>query len=147
LLSGILVIILGFVAYNAIYSPIFQVAELQVEGLRRLTAQDLNAVSDILMKSILYVNPQEIQEELLAAFPDLESVKVEVDVPANVTIRAVERRPVLTWEKGEDILWVDATGVAFPPRGDNGPQVRVVAPTLPTLTQEGEESPSRVGLE
>jgi hypothetical protein len=139
LLSGMLVAILGFALYNLLYSPIFQVADIQVEGLRRLSKQDLNAVADILSKSILFVDPAEVEAGLLAAFPDLESVTVKVGIPAKVTIAAQERRPVLTWDRGGSSLWVDASGVTFPPRGENGPVVRVVAETLPTLSPANEE--------
>lgn len=139
LLSGLLVAALGFALYNLLYSPIFQVADVQVEGLRRLTKQDLNAVADILFKSVLFVDPAEVQTELLTAFPDLESVTVTVGIPAKVTITAQERRPVLAWDRGGTILWVDASGVTFPPRGENSPAVRLVAESLPTLPPENEE--------
>jgi cell division protein FtsQ len=138
LLSALLVAALGFAVYTIVYSPIFQVAELEVEGLRRLTWQDINAVSNVLGESILYVDPEQMQVGLLAAFPDLESVSVEVGLPANVTVTAVERHPVVAWEKDGNTVWVDSTGVAFPPRGDSGPKVKVVAENLPTVVEDEE---------
>jgi len=142
LLSGILVAILGFALYSLFYSPLFQVGDIQVEGLRRLTKQDLNTVADILYKSVLFVDPEEVQTALLAAFPDLESVEVDVGVPAKVTMTTRERRPVLVWDRGGAILWVDASGFTFPPRGEDGPVVRVVAESLPTLPPSDEEGPA-----
>jgi hypothetical protein len=117
-----------------------QVVDIEAEGLRRLTIQDINAVVDVLGSSILYINPEEMQAELMAAFPDLERITVQVSVPANVTVKAIEREPVLAWENDGKILWIDANGVVFPPRGDSGPQGKVMAQNLPSVAKPDEEA-------
>jgi hypothetical protein len=83
-----------------------------------------------------------MQEELLAAFPDLESITVKVGVPANVSVIGIERQPVLAWEKDGKTVWIDSAGTVFPPRGDDGPQAKVVAASLPTVAQPEEETAS-----
>jgi hypothetical protein len=140
LLSAILVAALGFAVYTILYSPMFQINEIETEGLRRLTIQDINAVVDVLGSSILYVDPSEMQEELLRAFPDLQSLSVQVGVPAKLTLNAIERQAVLAWEDDGKLLWIDANGVVFPPRGDSGPLGKVIASSLPTVANPAEET-------
>ena len=93
LLSGLLVGLLGTAAYFLWTSPLLQVESLQVEGLRRLTSEDLNSVVDVVGQSILYVEPASIQEDLMKAFPDLSEVSVAIEIPASVVVKAVERLP------------------------------------------------------
>lgn len=134
LLSGLLVVLLGTAFYFVWSSPIFQVESLQAEGLRRITNEDLNAVADVVGKSILFVEPARIEKELLKAFPDLSEVSVDIQIPASVVIKAVERNPVLTWKQGDKVFWIDSAGVVFPKRGDDGPSITIKAENLPFST-------------
>jgi len=134
LLSGLLVVLLGAAVYFAWSSPLFQVESLQVEGLRRLTSEDLNAVADVVGQSIMLVEPARIQKDLLKAFPDLSEVSVDIHIPASVVVKAVERNPVLTWKQGDKVFWIDSAGVVFPKRGDDGPSVVIKAENLPFST-------------
>ena len=134
LLSGLLVGLLGTAAYFLWTSPLLQVESLQVEGLRRLTSEDLNSVVDVVGQSILYVEPASIQEDLMKAFPDLSEVSVAIEIPASVVVKAVERLPVITWKKDDKVFWVDSTGVVFPKRGDDGPSLVIKGDDLPFST-------------
>jgi hypothetical protein len=128
------VVLLGAAVYFVWSSPSFQVESLQVEGLRRLTNEDLNAVADVVGQSILFVEPARIEKELLKAFPDLSEVSVDIQIPASVVIKAVERNPVLTWKQGDKVFWIDSAGVVFPKRGDDGPSIVIKAENLPFST-------------
>jgi len=134
LLSGLLVVLLGAAVYFVWSSPLFQVEKIEVEGLRRLTNEDINAVADVVGQSILFVEPARIQKDLLKAFPDLSEVSVDIHIPASVVVKAVERNPVLTWRQGEKVYWIDAAGFVFPKRGDDGPSVVIKAENLPFST-------------
>jgi cell division protein FtsQ len=65
------------------------------------------------------------------AFMELESVSVEIALPAVVKVSVVERQPVLVWEEDGRAMWIDSKGVAFPPRGEDGPSIRVTAQDVP----------------
>lgn len=131
LLSAVLSIVLGFGIYSLWTSPTFQVRAVEVEGVRRLAPQDLNAVAAVSDQPIFTVDPAQIKEDLQNAFPQLSSVEVQVDIPAKVKVRVVERQPVLAWQQGDQSIWVDSYGVAFPQQGEGGPSVQVIADSAP----------------
>jgi hypothetical protein len=112
----------------------FQVKGLEVEGLRQLTTDDLNDVVTVSGQSILFVEPASIREDILKSFPEISEVSVDINLPASVIVRAVERQPVLTWKQGKKVLWVDSTGVVFPSRGEGGPGIVIKADNLPVST-------------
>jgi cell division protein FtsQ len=116
-ISGLLVAVLAFTLYTAWNHELYIVNEVEIEGVKRLPLADLNAVIGVTGDSILAVNPEKIQADLLAAYPELSQVSVEVSVPANVMVKVVERLPVLTWKQDGQVMLVDATGMAFKPRG------------------------------
>lgn len=141
LLSGLLVVLLAVGIYFVWSSPLFKVESLQVEGLRRLTSEDLNTVADVIGQSILFVKPASIQRDLLKAFPELSDVAVEVQIPASVVIKAVERQPIIAWKQGEKVFWIDSNGVVFPRRGEDGPSVVIKADNLPFSTISSSTQP------
>jgi cell division protein FtsQ len=134
ILSGFLVVLLAAGIYFVWSSPLFKVESLQVEGLRRLSSEDLNTVADVIGQSVLFVEPARIQRELLKAFPELSDVTVEVQIPASVVIKAVERQPIIAWKQGKKVLWIDSSGIVFPRRGDDDPSVVIKADNLPFST-------------
>jgi cell division protein FtsQ len=98
-------------------APVFQVTAVEAEGLKRLTIGDLNAVMGTFGDSVFTINPQKLEEVLRQAFPELANISVKVNLPADVKVEVVEREPVIAWSQDGNEAWVDAQGVAFPPRG------------------------------
>lgn len=138
LLSGLLVIGLASLIYLTWTDPVFQVTALQINGLQRLDNQDIASVVGVLGKPIYLVQPEKVQDAIQAAFPEIMSVAVAVRIPAEVQVELVERQPILVWEQDGQTFWVDASGVAFPPRGEDGPSVQVEAVGWPApSTSEG----------
>jgi hypothetical protein len=125
LLSGLLVVVLGFIVYMLWYSPIFTVSDLEVSGLVRLTDGEINSIADVLGKSIVQISPANLEQDLYAAFPELVNVSVKTEIPNKVAVNLVERKPVLTWLEDGQTFWVDADGVVFKPREESGPGVTV----------------------
>lgn len=140
LASGLLVCVLGFLLYTLWNSPTFRVSEIEVRGLRRLSAQDINAAAGVAGKPVFTLVPEELRAGLQAAFPELSSVSLEVSLPAQVRVTVEERLPVLAWQQGEQTLWIDAEGIAFPPRGEAGALVRVEAQSAPPDLAEKPEA-------
>jgi cell division protein FtsQ len=133
-LSGLLVIALGFVIYMLWYSPFFTVSNLKVAGLVRLTNQEINAVANVIGQSIILVSPNNIEQDLRAAFPELVNVSVDTQVPNNVAVNLVERQPVFTWQQDGQTFWVDGDGVVYEARGEGGPSITVLGSELPSMT-------------
>jgi cell division protein FtsQ len=139
--SGLLVGILAFTLYTIWNSPMYQVSMVQVEGIRRLTTQDINTVANVSGKPVFSLDPRQIQRDLELAFTELESVSVQVGLPAEIHVSVVERQPVLTWEEDGHQMWIDAKGVAFSPRGEDGPAILVKSEGIPYVaTVEAEQS-------
>ncbi len=134
LLSFFLVVVLGAALYLAMTRPELQVGVPQVEGLKRLSPSDLDAVVELEGLPIFMVDPAKATAELKTVFPELKGITVEIVLPTTVKITAVEREPVLAWEYNKQTLWMDAQGSIFPARGEpDGEIINVQADSLPPL--------------
>ena len=120
LFSGFIAIAMLVGIYSLMSSSYFQVSSVEVQGLKRITAQEVNETLKLQDESIINVDGQMLQDELVKKYPDLAQVEVKVSLPNYVTVSAVERTPVMAVQKGDAIQWIDATGVIFPQRGDVG---------------------------
>lgn len=139
LLSVLLIGILGFSIYFLWSSPFFNVEEIDVTGLGRISSIELEAVANVVGKSIIFVNPQKIEQVLLAAFPEIENIKVETEVPNKVSAKIVERRPVLTWLQDGKTYLIDETGQAYLTHGEAAPSITVQGSDLLSSPAEGDE--------
>lgn len=74
---------------------------------------------------IFFVNPTVVRARLLA-LPGVREAEVRCHLPGRVTVRVVERRPVLQWRVGTEQFWVDEEGVLFPAEGALAEAVTVV---------------------
>jgi len=126
LISGLLAVMMIVSLFFLWKSPAFQVNTVEAEGLERLTVGDLNAVMDVLGGSIFSIDPPVLESALQQAFPELASISVSAGLPAHVSVNLTERKPVIAWFQDGREVWVDAEGVAFPPRGNPGTLVRLV---------------------
>jgi hypothetical protein len=125
--SGLLMIMMLAVVYLLYFSPFFKVDVIEVVGLQRLTLAEITPVLGVVGESITAVDPSAVVSKLQTKFPDLESVKVSVSLPAVVKLTLVERQPVIAWVQDVEEQWVDAQGIAFPPRGEVSELLRVYA--------------------
>jgi cell division protein FtsQ len=130
-LSGVMTALLLALVVHLWTSPKYRVDMVQVVGLQRLTANDVNTVVGLAGHSIFSANPQQIQQDLQQAFPDIKGVSVKVSLPAIVVVKAQERTPVILWKQGDSEQWVDLEGLAFPPRGEVGKLIVVDAKDNP----------------
>lgn len=112
----------------------YSVEAAEVEGLFRISVEEINTVARVAGNPIFSVQPDEVAKSLRASFPELSRVSVDVGLPAKVFITVEERRPVLVWRQQDHEVWVDAYGVAFPARGENAPSVVVEANEAPPVS-------------
>lgn len=144
LVSFLLVAALGMLLYHLWNSPQYRVQTAQVSGLQRLTSQDVNAVLNVRDERIFSIDPGTMQKKLMQAFPEFSSVDVKVSLPGEVSVKVEERQPILTWRQDGRTVLVDANGVSFPMRDQNGamPAVVVEAHGSPATQELPLESPS-----
>jgi cell division protein FtsQ len=129
--SGVMAALLLALAVYLWSSPKYRIDMVQVVGLQRLTANDVNTVVGLVGQSIFSANPQKIRQDLQQAFPDIKDVSVKVSLPAKVVVKAKERIPVIAWNQGDSEKWIDMEGMAFPPRGNVGKLIVVDAKDNP----------------
>lgn len=130
--SGLMVVLMAMALVLLLFSPAFQADVVEVEGLQRLTLNDLLLVLDVTGQPIISLNPVKMRAELLQAFPDLKEARVHINLPASVSIEVIERQPVLIWERGGETMWVDEEGVVFLPRGEfDAPLATIKAEAMP----------------
>jgi hypothetical protein len=137
-----LAFILGIVFFGGLYylwnAPFFRVDTAKIEGANRVKASDINAVLDAGDKPIFTLHPAELQKKLLEAFPEFSSVVVEASLPNSMSVKVVERVPVLTWRQGDIARLVDEAGFAFPMR------LEATSPITPLV--EAASSPPSLGV-
>src|SRR5574338_670786 len=125
LLSALITMAAMFGIYTMTNSEAFRLNSVEVIGLQRITQEEITNTIDLGDVSIIEVNAREIQEKLTSAYPELIDVAVSVSLPNFVSVTTSERQPVMIWQKGDQVQWIDAEGVVFTPRGDAGPLVRI----------------------
>jgi hypothetical protein len=118
MVSGILFLLLAALLLYLWTSPNYRVEMAETVGNQRVTSSDINTVIGAYNESIFGIDPAAIAEQLQKAFPDFKSISVKVSLPNTIVVSVEERQPVLAWQQGGNISWVDAEGVAFPPRGE-----------------------------
>ena len=112
------VIIAGVLCYVLIYfftDYRFYVYQAAVTGHDRITAGEIYERSGVDGESIFFLNRRQISEHL-EALPDIKTVSVSFQLPAEVKINVVERNPIFTWQAGQSVYWVDDEGVVLQPR-------------------------------
>jgi len=117
LASIFIALLLSVVIYLALTLSYFRVPNATVLGNNRLTREEIETVTGMIGQSIFTVQPNEVATRLRMNYPELLSAQVNVYLPNHVYITVAERQPVILWQQNGGYTWIDATGVAFRPRG------------------------------
>jgi cell division protein FtsQ len=130
-LSGAMVLVLMAGLWAMWSADLFQIDKISVLGAKRIPQAEISKALDLGGVSILKADPQEMQQSLQDSFPDLAKASVSVGLPASVVVRVQERQPLINWQGDKENVWVDASGMAFPPRGDAAGLIAVKAVGTP----------------
>ena len=132
LVSAALATGLLFLLYHFWTAPIYQVQAAELEGTHYLNIDTVNSLLNLYNKPIFMVDPQQMETDLQRAFPGLMvDASVQIVLPATVIVTVEEREPVILWEYGGKMTWVDGDGISFDPIGENNSLVKVSATGLP----------------
>lgn len=104
-----------WIIYLLFATETFYVSTANIEGNRILTAQEIYNAAQIDALSVFWVNPQTVKQNI-EAMTNIKSARVNVTLPANVTITIEERQPEIVWQTGQTQWWVDSEGLVVPPR-------------------------------
>ena len=122
----VLLLLLGFGLWLALYSPLFRISEVRVEGNRELSSKDIlvflhGKVSAGFWGSLagydnILVWPDSLSRAELASFPALEDISLDKDLwSRRVTVSVREREVFGVWclskEEPSRCFWFDQAGV------------------------------------
>lgn len=127
-----LIAALGFVVFN---TDLFYVYDLDIAGTRYLTAAEIQKASGIMNYNIFFVDARAVQRAL-ERLPEVKSAQVSTHLPNQVSINIVERKPEITWLRGNETYWVDLDSVAI--------RARTNLPELPTI-RDLDQTPVKPG--
>jgi hypothetical protein len=112
-----LIVLCGAALYFITFDSFFTVSSPNVIGNNRVSAEEISNALGVMGMPAALLNPAQIEYNILAAFPDIDSAQVEINLPAEVVVTVSERQPIAAWQQDGQTVWVDAQGYAFPPRG------------------------------
>ncbi len=144
--SGLLSAAALSLIYLLLTSPQFQVQAVDIKGNNRLSIQEINSVINQIGGNIFEAEPELMKQDLQTAFPELDEISVKIGFPAEVVVAVRERDPLIAWQQGDHVTWIDSQGVEFPPRGQVDSLVRVesqVPPPAPAYQGLEDESGSQ----
>jgi cell division protein FtsQ len=106
-------VLLGFTAWLLLVSPVFGVANVQVQGLSRVGETDVVDAANIAAGTPLARLDTAAVAATVGRIPAVARVDVLRDWPRGVTIVVHERVPAAVRERGSGFVLVDRTGVVF----------------------------------
>jgi hypothetical protein len=142
LLSFLLVGAFSFAIFTAWQSPDYMVSTVRIEGLQRLSENDVLSVLDIYGLHIFMLEPEGVIQIIHQHFPELRDIHVKLSLPAQVSIRVVERQPMIAWQLKNDLLWIDSEGYLIPARGEVNQMLTIQADALPSYRLKGKDDES-----
>jgi hypothetical protein len=117
LLSGAISLALLASIWAMWSSAMFQIGKINIVHAQRIPHADIETALNLDGESVLKANPPELEQTLQDSFPDLAKASVQVGLPASVVVQVQERQPIIAWQGEKETVWIDASGMAFPPRG------------------------------
>lgn len=132
-ISAIIAVFSALILFSLAFSPQFQVSDIQVEGISRLTAGDIEAVLGARGMQVVAFDTQTARADLERAFPELSAIKIHVGFPAKITIKVTELQPAVAWSTGDTTYWIAANGIILPPRGEPGELLTIGSDGQPPL--------------
>ncbi|HHX08174.1 MAG TPA: FtsQ-type POTRA domain-containing protein [Chloroflexi bacterium] len=131
-LSGLLVGVALVLIYMMLNSNTFTVNTVNLSGGVRVPSEEIKSVLNVTGESIIFVRPSQVEEQILATFPDIKNAHVSVVMPDSLKVVVEERIPAILWvENGEELFWIDQDGFTFTVRGEANLPIRVYANATP----------------
>ena len=131
-LSAILAVAAVIVLYMMLNADTFQINTVNLTGGIRVPSEEVKAVLNVTGESIIHVNPSQVEQQILATFPDIKSALVEVALPDSLNVVIEERIPAILWiENDQELFWIDQDGFTFSVRGEANLPIRVYANSTP----------------
>ncbi len=114
-------VIVGIIAvlYGVLFSPLFRVRSIAVEGNTKLSVDQVRQQVNIILKSsflgdnALFINTTELGRELKARNYQIDQVMVDRSLLGGLRIRLREQQATLQWRSGSSVFVLSGNGVAY----------------------------------
>jgi len=132
LLSFLLTAAFAYGLYFLWTAPNFRISSITISGLQHIPQQQVLEQLELSGNRIYLINTQEVQETLNRTYPELWNITIQLIMPNEVSIRLIERQPMIAWNFDELNLWIDAQGFLIPARNLELDLLTINANALPT---------------
>ncbi|HET7376107.1 MAG TPA: FtsQ-type POTRA domain-containing protein, partial [Anaerolineae bacterium] len=131
--GALLAIVIGLALWLA-FDDRFYVSSITVTGNVRVDAATIVEKSGVLGQHIFWMQPQAVAQQLVTALPSVRSAEMTCTFPADCTLSVEERQPIVAWQYGSAVTWIDADRVAFAAEGKSaGSLITIEAVQGPAL--------------
>lgn len=111
-LGGLVVAVIGFLAWAVLGSGYFSVEKVVAQG--EVTPALEAGLKDLEGRHILFVRDNQLFADLQQVDPALAELKVARGIPNEIRVHIKRRHPAFIWQSGETRWAIDGDGVAFP---------------------------------
>jgi cell division septal protein FtsQ len=111
----LLVILIGLAIWSGMDDR-FYINTVKVTGNVLVPADEIAKASGILGLQVFWLNASEVGARLPKSLPSIKSARVGCQLLGPCTIAVQERRPVIAWQFGNAVTWIDADSVTFAAR-------------------------------
>lgn len=110
------------VFYLICFCSFFRLKKIDIIGNKNISSEEIKNLTEINFpreivflksQSILLVDFQKIEREILNQIPQIAIVSFERDLPERLIISVTEREPVVLFEKDQNYFLIDKEGVIF----------------------------------
>jgi hypothetical protein len=132
LLSALIAIASIVLLYMMRNGDNFRINTVNLSGGVRVPMEEVKASLDVSGDSIIFVQPRQVEAEILQKFPDIKQAHVSIEMPDALNIVIEERIPAILWyQNDEELFWIDQEGFTFTVRGEANLPIRVYSDTTP----------------
>ncbi|HEY8108986.1 MAG TPA: FtsQ-type POTRA domain-containing protein [Patescibacteria group bacterium] len=144
----VLAAVLAGIGYLLVFSPVFWVDQVKVEGVRALSAEELRKVvfeasersfGPLHTRSIFLVDKGSIADAVKRAVPEVATAEVTTTLPDTAVLAVSERRSTLLWKTGGQAYLVDQQGVAYEEAADMDEELLTVEDSTNLPVTVGEQ--------
>lgn len=132
LLSGLLAVGMIVLLYMMRNGDTFRINTVNLSGGIRVPSDEIKANLNVTGDSIIFVQPKQVEEQIVAQFPDIKNARVSVSMPDSLNVVVEERIPAVLWyQDDQELYWIDQDGFTFTVRGEANLPIRVFSDTTP----------------